>query len=71
MLLENALEGALLETKGRSCGKTKDPARYKETWWWSDDISNSVGEKRKLWKECKQGNASKYLEAKIRARRTV
>ena len=39
-------------------------------WWCNDDVSNSVSEKQKLWKEWKQGNTSKekYLDAKIKAR---
>ena len=36
----NVLKGALLAVTGRSCGWTK--ACHKETWWWNDDISNSV-----------------------------
>ena len=63
------MKGALLETPGRSYGWTKGPARHKETWCWNYNIS----EKRKLWKEWKQGNTSKekYLEAKKKARRAV
>ena len=55
----NVLKGALLEATDRSCGWTKGPDRHKETWWWNDDVSNFVSEKRKLWKEWKQGTTSK------------
>ena len=52
---------------------TKDQARYEETWWQNDDVSNSFIEKQKLWKEWKQGNKSteKYLEAKKKTGGTV
>ena len=38
-----------------------------------EDVSNSVSEKQKLWKEWKQENTSKekHLEAKKKVRRTV
>ena len=45
----NILRGALLEATGRSCGWTKGSAIHKETWWWDDNISNSVSGKQKLW----------------------
>ena len=44
----NVLKGALREAIDRSCGWIKGPAGHKQTWWWNDDISNIVGEKRKL-----------------------
>ena len=47
------LKGALLEAINRSCGRTKSPASHKETWRWND-VSNSVSEKQKLWKEWKR-----------------
>ena len=55
----NNVKWALLEATDRSCEWTKDPSRHRETWWWNDDVSDSVSEKHKLLKEWKQGNTSK------------
>lgn len=71
----SALKGVLLEAADRGCGLTKGSARRTclPTCCWGDDVSNSVSEKRKLWKEWKQENTStgKCLEAKKKARRIV
>ena len=45
------LKEALREGTDKRCRWTKGPARHKEIWWWNDDVSNSVSEMRKLWKE--------------------
>ena len=52
---------------------TRGPVRHKQTWWWNDDVSNGVSEKRKLWEEWKQGNTNKekYLEVQQKAKRIV
>ena len=57
----------LLKVIGMSCGWVKGSARYRETWWWIDDVSNSVCDKWKLRKEWRQKNKSKkkYLEGII------
>ena len=51
----------------------KGPTRHTETWWRNDDVSNSVSETQKLWKDWIGGNTSKeaYLEVKKKARRAV
>ena len=51
----------------------KGPARHAETWWWNDDVSNSVSDTQKLWKDWKKVNTSTeaYLEEKKKARRTA
>ena len=53
------------------CGCTKGPAQQKSTWWWDEKVENVIKEKRRLWKEWKNGSCSKerYIEAKRVARR--
>ena len=43
-----------------------------KTWWWNDDVSNTVSDKLKL-KEWRYGNTikEKYIEVNKRARRNV
>ena len=67
------MKGPLIEVTDRSCKWTNGPARCNETWWWNDNVSNSVSKNWKLWKDWKQRNTSKekYLEAKNKARRNV
>ena len=60
------LKEALREGTDKRCRWTKGPARHKEIWWWNDDVSNSVSEMRKLWKEQKQGNRCKVEKGKAR-----
>ena len=45
--------------RGDICGSTKGPLRHKESWWWDDECSKAVDEKRRLygiWQESKNGN---------------
>ena len=46
----NLLKSALVEAAESICGWTKGgPVRYNETWWWNEDVSNVINEKRKAW----------------------
>ena len=66
------MKGPLREAASKSFGWTKGPAGHENTWQSNDDVCNSVGEKLKLWKKWKQGNAcQKYLKAKKEATRDV
>ena len=58
----NLLKGPLLQATDRNCECTEGPARHKETGWGNDDASNSVSEKRKLWKKWKQGNTRRKIQ---------
>ena len=48
LLKVNVLQDALTEATDWSCGCTKDPAEYKQTWWWNCDVKKSASERRKL-----------------------
>ena len=55
------------------CGRTKGPAQRKSTWWWDGKVEKVIKEKRRLWKEWRNGSCSKerYIEAKRVPRRQV
>ncbi|KAK4310061.1 hypothetical protein Pmani_018347 [Petrolisthes manimaculis] len=43
------------------------------TWWWNEEVENSIKEKQKLWSDWKRGlvNKDMYLVAKRTARRAI
>ena len=49
-----------VEAADRNCEWTKGLIRHRETWWWND-VSISVKENCKIWKEWKQGNTSNVM----------
>ena len=67
------LKKILLDSIEKVCGRTKGPALRKSTWWWDGKVEKVIKEKRRLWKEWKNGSCSKerYIEAKQVARRQV
>ena len=76
------LKGCLLGVAEEVCGRTKGPVRHEETWWWNDECSRVVEEKRRLygiWQKSKsekdEGRAkedkSAYVTAKNDARRVI
>ena len=76
------LKGCLLGVAEEVCGSTRGPPRHKESWWWNDECSKAVEEKRRLfgiWQESKNENdeekakedKSAYTKAKNDARRVI
>ena len=67
------LKKILLDSTEKMCGRTKGPAQRKSTWWWDGKVGKVIKEKRRLWKEWKNGSCSKerYIEAKRVAWRQV
>ena len=67
------LKKILLDSTEKVCGRTKGPAQWKSTCWWDGKVENVIKEKRRLWKEWKNGSCSKerYIEAKQVAQRQV
>lgn len=49
----------MIQATDRSCEWTKDVAKHEKTWRRNDDVSNSISEKQRLWKEWKQGKQIK------------
>jgi len=33
------------------CGSTKGPKRHKKTWWWNEEVSVAVSEKKLLFRK--------------------
>ena len=44
------LKECLLEVSDEVCGRTKRPAKRRQTWWWNEDVAKAVEEKRRLYK---------------------
>ncbi|KAK3896219.1 hypothetical protein Pcinc_000141 [Petrolisthes cinctipes] len=67
------LKDTLLTVTEQTCGWTKGPPTHKVTWWWNEEVENSIKEKRKLWSDWKRGlvNKEMYLVAKRTARRAI
>ena len=73
--LWNELKSTLLDATERVCGRTKGPARHKETWWWNDEVSEAIGVKRRAfiaWKRSKsEADKDVYNKANKDAKRVV
>ena len=71
-VIKNFLKEALLQATDRSCEWATDVAKHEKTWRRNDDVSNSVSEKQRLWKEWKQKiNKENYLKIKRKAWKAV
>ena len=62
-----------LKAADEICGWTRGECpQQKETWWWSNVVDNIVKEKRKAWKQWKNGGTKEeYLKAKKAAKTAV
>ena len=68
----NQLKNSLLHATNETCGMTKKHNHKRETWWWNDEVSTVIAEKRRCWKAWKQGgDKEQYLEAKRNAKHAV
>jgi hypothetical protein len=69
------LKNCLLEAADNVCGKTKGPARHKETWWWNEDTEAAVAEKREkflAWQKSQgENDKAAYKHAKKTAQRVI
>ena len=67
------LKTALTEAAAETCGWTKGGCqRHKETWWWNDEVDNIIKEKRKAWKQWKNGGCKEdYIRVKRAAKTAV
>ena len=50
----NEFKDKIVTTAGELCGRTCGPPMHKVTWWWNDDISKVVEEKKVAHKEWKK-----------------
>ena len=74
-VLWNGLKSSLLNATEAVCGRTKGPARHKETWWWNDEVSKVIDEKKRAflaWKKSESvADKDAYNKAKKHASRVV
>ena len=51
--VDNAFElkKIMMETAQHICGMSKGPCRYKETWWWNEEVAEAVREKKIKYKQ--------------------
>ena len=55
-----------------ACGMSKNHNWRKESWWWNEEVDNVITEKRKAWKEWKQGGSrEEYNRKKREAKKAV
>ena len=65
-------KSAILGATEETCGETKKRNRNRVTWWWDDQVSVAIAEKRKKWKAWKEGGSKEeYLKAKRSAKKAV
>ena len=50
------MKGIMMETAQDICGMTKGPCRHKETWWWNEDVTEAVREKKIMYGKWKKEN---------------
>ena len=68
----NDLKSCVFESFDATCGWTKAQQNRKETWWWCEKVESEIKEKRKLWKNWKNGGPKEpYLAAKGKAKHEV
>jgi hypothetical protein len=69
------LKKCLLQVSDEVCGRTKGPPRFRQTWWWTDDVAKAVAEKRTLyqrWRKSKDGkHETEYREANRMAKKVI
>ena len=56
------LKGKIIETAEEVCGRTRGPPRHKETWWWNEEISASVVEKKAAFIKFKESRGTRDEE---------
>jgi len=68
----NAVKEIWQKATEQVCGWTKGPPRLSETWWWNDEVTRAIEEKRrcyKIWHKTKTASECiKNKEARLNAR---
>ena len=58
------IKNGLLEAADETFEQTRGGcSRHKETWWWNNEVNNAVIEKRKAWKQWKNGGTKELHKA--------
>ena len=56
------MKNIMMETAHVTCGLSKGPCRYKETWWWNEEVAEAVTEKKKKFRNWKKIKIDKGME---------
>jgi dipeptidase len=66
------IRNVAIEVFGATRGNKREP---KDTWWWNDDVQNTINEKKKCYKRLHHNksdeNIQKYKEARRNTKKTV
>jgi hypothetical protein len=72
----NCIKGSMVKAANKVCGMTKGkPARCRETWWWSEEVSKAVKAKRRLFLKARKSKSNvdkaAYKVAKNEAKKVI
>jgi hypothetical protein len=71
----DSIKKVLLTATEEVCGKTRGPARHRETWWWNEEVAAAIAEKRRGYKEWYRTRSDTdralYKKSKQQAKKTV
>ena len=48
------MKNIMMETAQVTCGLSKGPCRHKETWWWNEEVTEAVIQKKKKYRNWKE-----------------
>jgi len=69
------MKGIMMESAQDICGMTKRPRRHKETWWWNEEVAESVREKKIKYRKWKKENTKEarmeYKKSRKNAKRII
>jgi len=54
------MKNMMMETVEVTYGLSKGPCRHPETWWWSQEVAETVRKERKIWKLEKKENRHRH-----------
>ena len=56
------MKNILMETAQVTCELSKGPCRYKETWWWNEEVAEAVREKKKKYENWEKRTLNRGME---------
>ena len=69
------MKGIMMETAQDICGMTKGPPRHKETWWWNEEVAETVRNKKIKYGKWKKENTEEarmeYKKSRQNAKRVI
>jgi len=69
------MKGIMMETAQDICGMTKGPCRHEETWWWNEEVAETVRDKKTEYGKWKKENMKEarmeYKKIRQNAKRVI